>query len=60
MSWYKVNTAHDSMPRGLKVFLEDTEDVARRVARGYLARTEPPTWQRDKKESTTDQTELST
>lgn len=60
MSWYVVTVAHDRMERGLEVWLEDTDDVARRVARGYLARTEPPQWQENKRASLTTPTGQST
>lgn len=59
MGWYRVKIAHDGMARGLVVEFRDTADVKRRVAKGYLIRTEAPPWQQNKKASNLKATEPS-
>lgn len=55
----RVNLAHDGLRRGAVVQLADTADLRRRIAKGYLSRTETTEWHKTAKESTSDPTELS-
>jgi hypothetical protein len=44
VSWYEATVSHDRIRAGQVVWLEDTEDVAVRLVRGYLLAADEPDW----------------
>lgn len=44
MSWYKANVPHDRIKINQVVWLEDTEDVANRLQKGFLEPADEPEW----------------